>query len=193
MVALGEAAAERSLLHTGSRPMAAPPASNADHSPGQTPGRVRSHQCGHGLAPSATALIPDARAARRHQLSLRVSAPGTDANTPSAHPRVPIRACGEVLAPTLPARRRGGKYGVRRGRPGRPNRPRPREKSFRRKRCAYRSALRIPAFSGVGPPFFHESANSLRYHSGAWSAWKRRTACRRLNFPPFEEKLRCAR
>ena len=48
--------------------MAAPPASNADHSPGQTLGRVRSHQCVHGLAPSATALIPDARPAPRHQL-----------------------------------------------------------------------------------------------------------------------------
>ena len=53
---------------TGSRPMVAPPASNADHSPGQTPRRARAHQCLHGLAPSATALIPDARAARRHQL-----------------------------------------------------------------------------------------------------------------------------
>ena len=39
-----------------------------DNSPGQTPSRARTHQCVHGLAPSATALIPDAKAARRHPL-----------------------------------------------------------------------------------------------------------------------------
>ena len=32
------------------------------------PRRAPTHQCVHGLAPSATALIPDARAARRHPL-----------------------------------------------------------------------------------------------------------------------------
>ena len=64
---------QRSLLHTGSRPMAgALQRSNrlaSDHSPGQTPRRVRSHQCLHGLAPTATAFILDARLSRLSRLS----------------------------------------------------------------------------------------------------------------------------
>ena len=131
--------------------MAAPPASNADHSPGQTPGRVRSHQCLHGLAPSATALIPDARAARRHPLFPARQRIGRRCGN-SWRQRANIReaTCGVVRSRRVVMRPSDGRCRTVCGPRacGTPARPRPVPRSV--SRSAKRQVTGLPPRDGVG-------------------------------------------